>query len=545
MTLLEGFRPKPFESALVANHLAMDKALAVQQLHAAGRSRRDIARTLGIDRKTVARVLSENPKIAAGPAPQAPIGSDDPKGAKAPIGSEPVQDVDCEAVDEPESDAGDRLAARSRSACQPFAAVVGTKLEQGLSAVRIYQDLIAEHGYTGSYDSVRRFARQLCRTRELPFRRIEVEPGFEMQVDYGMGVRCKDHEGKLRKSYVFRCVLSHSRKGYCEVVRRMTTESFIRSLENAFRSLGGVPRTVVFDNAKAVVSHADWHDPELNPKIVSFCKHYNFALLPTRPRTPRHKGKVERGVDYVQENALKGRTFESLQLQNEHLRNWERTVADTRLHGTTKKHVGKLFDSVERQALQPLPSMLFPLYEEGKRKVSRDGHIEVKRSYYSAPPEYLGEEVWVQWDSRTVRILNQRFETLALHPRVETGRFSTLAAHIVKEKIHSIEHGAKFLLAKVRLIGPQASRWSEAALKEHGIQGMRIVQGLLSLTRTYECSALEEACEIAWRNSCFRCRPLRRLLKNRQAIQQTMEFMDEHPVIRPMSDYQKFLEQAL
>lgn len=104
------------------------------------------------------------------------------KGAKAPIGSEPLQGLDCEAIDEPAPDA-DRLAVRSRSACQPFAAVVRMKLEQGGNAVRIYQDLVAEHGYTCSYDSVWRFTRQLCRTREMPFRRIEVEPGFEMQVD--------------------------------------------------------------------------------------------------------------------------------------------------------------------------------------------------------------------------------------------------------------------------------------------------------------------------------------------------------------------------
>ena len=529
----------------MANHLAMDKVLAVKQLHAAGRSWRDIARTLGIDRKTVARILRNSHKIVGGLAPQTPTVADSSKGAKAPIGSEPVQDAELQATDQSLPQASDRLAKRSRSACRAFAEVVRTKLEQGLSAVRIYQDLIAEHDYNGSYDSVRRFARQLCSTRELPFRRIEVDPGFEMQVDYGTGARCEDHQGKLRKTHVFRCVLSHSRKGYSEAVRRLTTESFIRSLENAFWSFGGVPRTVVFDNAKSAVTYADWYDPELNPKIIAFCKHYNFALLPTRPRTPRHKGKVERGIGYVKDNALKGRTFESLQLQNEHLRNWERTVADTRLHGTTKNHVGKLFDTVERQALQPLPSGFFPLYQEGKRKVSRDGHIEVKRSYYSVPPEYLGEEVWVQWDSRTVRILNQQFDTLALHVRVEVGRFSTLAAHIVKEKINSIEHGAKFLLAKARLIGPQASRWSEAALKEHGIQGMRIVQGLISLTRTYECSAIEEACEIAWRSSCFRSRSLTRLLKIRQASQKTMEFMDEHPVIRPMSDYQRFLEQSL
>ncbi len=97
-----------------------------------------------------------------------------------------------------------------------------------------------------------------------------------------------------------------------EAVRRLTTESFIRSWENAFWRLGGAPEVVVFDNAKCAVLKADWYDPELHPTIVEFSKHYGFTLLPTRPATPRHKGKVERGVDYAQENALRGRKFESL-----------------------------------------------------------------------------------------------------------------------------------------------------------------------------------------------------------------------------------------
>jgi transposase len=69
---------------------------------------------------------------------------------------------------------------------------------------------------------------------------------------------------------------------------------------------------VVSDNAKCAVIKADLYDPELHPKIIDFFKHYNITLLPTRPDTPRHKGKVERGVDYAQENALKGRTFEGI-----------------------------------------------------------------------------------------------------------------------------------------------------------------------------------------------------------------------------------------
>ena len=109
-------------------------------------------------------------------------------------------------------------------------------------------------------------------------------------------------------------------------------------------------------------------------------------MLPTKPRTPRHKGKVERGVAYVQDNALKGRTFSSLEEQNEFLLRWEETVADTRIHGTTRRQVSKLFEESEREELQPLRADRFPCFQEGQRKVCRDGHLAVDKSYYSVPP---------------------------------------------------------------------------------------------------------------------------------------------------------------
>jgi transposase len=68
---------------------------------------------------------------------------------------------------------------------------------------------------------------------------------------------------------------------------------------------------VVIDNLKAGVLRADWYDPELNPKIEEFAQHYGTAILPSKPKTPRHKGKVEAGVKYAQDNAAKGRRFES------------------------------------------------------------------------------------------------------------------------------------------------------------------------------------------------------------------------------------------
>ena len=174
-----------------------------------------------------------------------------------------------------------------------------------------------DHGESApSYYSVRRFVARLMRKTPLPFRRMETEPGEEAQVDFGTGAPVIGPDGKRRKTYVFRIVLSHSRKAYSEAVYRQTTDDFIRCLENAFWHFGGVPKTLVIDNLKAAVTKADWFDPELNPKILEFCRHYDTVILPTKPYTPRHKGKVEAGVKYLQSNALKARTFEILADQN-------------------------------------------------------------------------------------------------------------------------------------------------------------------------------------------------------------------------------------
>jgi transposase len=517
----------------MAYRLSMDKSLSIKMLRDSGRSERAIAESLGISRNAVRRHLagiSSNDTTA--PTGSAPTGSEVANDTTAPTGSE--------AVGKPTSAVG------SRSRCEPFREVILSKLEQGLDSQRIFQDLVDEHGFGEKYWSVQRFVKSLGVSSALPFRRLEVEPGWELQVDFGAGRPCRDHTGEVRKTYVFRAVLSFSRKGCTEAVTRLTTETFIRSLENVFWRLGGVPQTVVFDNAKCVVLKADWYDPELHPKIIEFCKHYGFALLPTRPATPRHKGKVERGVDYVQENALKGRTFETLAEQNAHLEHWEQTVADTRLHGTTKQHVGVQFETIEQAALKPLPKDRFPIYEEGQRKVSRDGHIAVNRAYYSVPAEYLGHDVWVRWNEQTVRILDQRMASIAVHCTHAAGRFSTLGEHIHPSKSHLIERGIEFTLRKVRLLGPHATRWAEAIIETRGIPAARILQGLLSLSRKYQAAEIDRACDTAWRSQIFNYRVIKRLLETRSADQQqTMTFLDDHPIVRSVAEYGAFIRRSI
>ena len=94
-----------------------------------------------------------------------------------------------------------------------------------------------------------------------------------------------------------------------------------------------------------------------------------------------HKGKAESAVKYAKNNGLKGHTFGSLAEQNAHLLSWEETVADTRIHGTTKKQVRRQFETVGRAALLPLPRDRFAMFHEARRTVSRDGHLEVDNAF--------------------------------------------------------------------------------------------------------------------------------------------------------------------
>ncbi len=305
-----------------------------------------------------------------------------------------------------------------------------------------------------------------------------------------------------------------------------------------------MPRRIVPDNLKAAVTKADWFDPELNPKVRSFAEHYGTVFLPTRPYTPRHKGKVERGVDSVQENALRKRTSTGLEEQNRFLRDRERTVADTRVHGTTRRHVGKHFTEVERPALLPLPLGSFPSFREARRMVHRDGHVEVERAYYAVPPESLARRVWVRWDARLVRIFNDRMERLEIHPKQEPGRFSTRSAHIASEKISGIERGAAWQLARVRRPGPQSTRWAEGVVAARGVEAVRVLMGLLSPAERHPVAAIERACGIASDYGAYRLRTIRNPIDRDAPQQETMPFMSEHPMIRPLSDYARFVHDA-
>lgn len=187
----------------MANRLAMDKSLAINNLRAAGYSQRRIAETLGVSRGAVRRHLSgetsNSTKAPTARSDLAPSALEDSNSTMAPTGSEPSEQTDSPVV--------------GSSQCEPIRGIITEKLQAGLSARRIHQDLTADHGSSVSYWSVNRFVRTLRQATELPYRRMEVQPGEELQVDFGTGAKIRNSDGTYRRTHVFRAVLSHSRKG--------------------------------------------------------------------------------------------------------------------------------------------------------------------------------------------------------------------------------------------------------------------------------------------------------------------------------------------
>jgi transposase len=524
----------------VTNYLKMMKRQQVIALLELGWSYRRIEAETGVRRETVSaydKWRQSNPaKVFPGSAyPPPPIDPENTStcgGSEDPDPSKPAKVFAGSAPNAAKVFAGSRLPPRSAAASHHD--TILEKLNDGLSYQRIWQDLVEEYGYGHSYESVKRYAREVE-----PEKRVvgvfHSAPGEEGQIDFFRGAPTLHGEtGRWQRPWVFRLTLCCSRHGYEEAAWDQKLETFLALHENAFRDLGGVPRVVRHDNLKAAVVRACLYDPDVNVIYAAFAKHWDFTPLPIKPRNPKENGKQERSGGYVKENALKGRRFDSLEEQNQFLRHWNRTIARLRIHGTTRQQVWTHFLETDQGALNPLPVEPFALFQCGMYSVHVDGHVAVDGAFYPAPTHLLTEKIQVRWDRHLVRLYHQ--DTLvAVHTRVAPGRFAPRPDQPKATTAQQAFVGR--LLGRCEQVGPELLAWARAAHEERGVRAIRLIQGVVGLTRKHHKERVLKAAGTALEHRLFRYKDLRRLTEATAQGPEPLPLLTDHPSIRPLTQY--------
>jgi transposase len=519
----------------VSNVLSEEKKQQVIALGKLGWSLRRIQRETRIRRETAASYLRSAGIVVREPGwrrkPQAKLAIEVP--SDPPANSKPAIEVT--------PDSGEELPPPGRSpsasACEPWREWMESKLAAGRNAKAIWQELVDDHSFQASYQSVKRFVNKLQGSKpRQACAIIETAPGEEAQVDYGDGPMVRDpNTGKYRRTRLFVLTLGYSRKA----VRLLTWQSSARIWaelhEQAFRRLGGVTRIAVLDNLREGVLKADIYDPALNPLYRDMLTHYGCVGLPCRVGHSDRKGKVESGVGHAKKTPLKGARFESLTEAQTYLDRWEERWADTRIHGTTKRQVAAMF-AEEKPLLQPLPLEPFRYYEYGERRVHLDGCVEVAAAYYSAPPGWIGRAVLVQWDGRHVRLIDPvTGHLLREHLRQERGR------HRIQDEDRSRKtpQSTTQLLARCEAAGRSIGTLCHALHRREGEVGVRRILGILSLAKKYGAATLDAACATALEANACEYRFVRRYLERQPAAPLTLRQVD--PIIRQLTLYRDLI----
>jgi len=425
----------------------------------------------------------------------------------------------------------------SASACTPFREVIEVGRSRGRNAMAIWQDLVDGYGFTGGYQSVRRFITKL-EPNPSPDARVVIEtaPGEETQVDYGTGPMVRDPAtGKYRRTRLFVLTLGYSRKCIRLLVFRSSAQTWAELHEKAFCRLGGVSKIIVLDNLREGVLAPDIYDPAINPLYRDVLRHYNVVPLPCRVADPDRKGKVERSVGHAKNTPLKGLRFESLAEAQNYLDHWETRWADTRIHGTTKRQVSVMF-AEERPALQPLPLEPFRYYQYGERTVHLDGCVEIEAAYYSAPPGWIGRRVQVQWDAKQVRLLDPfTGQLLREHLRQARG----------KRRIQDDDRPKRTplstlqLLARADRIGSTVGALCRGMHDKDGESAVRRILGVLSLAKKYGAATLGDACATALEVGAD-YHFVKRYLERQPQLPLSLRQVD--PLIRQLTLYRDFIE---
>ena len=437
--------------------LKIGEYMTIITLWKQGRSKREIARLLGHDRQTIRKVIKK---------------------------------YEAKGIEQPVKISRESIVSLYKEAITKY-------LEQGLSGVRIYEEL-QKQGCKGKYRTVCHYILQLKGRKDICVR-FHTAAGEEAQVDFGYAGMLPDKGGKRRKAWVFNMRLSYSRLDYYEVVFDQKVRTFIECHINGFNYFGGVPGTVKIDNLKAAILEANFYEPIYQSLYKQFSEHYQFNAIVCRVARPQEKGKVESGIKYVKNNFFAGRRFNNNTEMSLQMSIWLEQKCNSRVHGTTRKIPRELFVQEERQELKPLPISDFTFAELAQRKVYRDCHITVNYNYYSVPYEYVGKVVDVQQDNKLVKVFYQN-KQVAIHIKGQNrGEFITNESHYPAYKLfsHKSSEYRSLYKGKMQEIGAHAGQLFTLILEQQPQSWYRTTTGILSLKKLYCGQVIDSACKRA------------------------------------------------
>lgn len=261
-----------------------------------------------------------------------------------------------------------------------------------LTGTQIYQKL-RQIGYQGSASTIRRYISKMRPVQKRSFLPLDFNPGDALQLDFGDCGYLQQGDHKIRLC-VCAAVLCYSRLMYTKIIPSEKQEYTFAFLTEAFNYFGGVPRRLIIDNFKAaVISHSKRGSIEYHPAFLDFCSHYGTIPVACNVRAPYEKGRIENGIGYIKGNFLRGSRFNSIEEAQYSLRSWLDTIANVRIHNTTKKRPVDLFEESEKSSLLPINPNSFDCSRIEHRHVDTRCRIKFDSNHYSVPAQYAGQEV--------------------------------------------------------------------------------------------------------------------------------------------------------
>jgi transposase len=472
---------------------------------------------LGVDRKTVAKVIAEHEQARTG----APAKKRRPR----------------------------------KSLLDPFQDNILQLLERypEITAVRMMEEL-RRLGFQGAYTIVKDHLRDVRHQPRQLIRRFETGPGVQAQMDYSTYEIDFTAEGK-RRVHAFSYILGYSRRQYVHFVEHQDFTTTIRQHVAAFTHLGGVAADCLYDNMKVVVSSYDGEQPIYNTRFLAFATYYGFRPVACRPRRPETKGKVERPFWYLVQNLLNGRTFSSLQHLNETTAWWLANVADVRQHKTTQRTPLDLYQE-ELPHLLPLPEKPYDTAEVVYRTVNPEGFISYRQNFYSIPWQRIGQLLPVRITESEVIVYDPDIREIARHGRLPASATGNYSTHHEHRPGSDLRRKQELLRQRFAELGAEAVSFFDQLIRTRRFGKDEAVR-ILGLLSTYHQHDLVAAFHRANRYRAFSFAAVERILAasaqprsalesiDNQARQHLDELLRENPVPpRATGDYQQLLEDS-